>query len=217
MNTERKRLIRPVVILKVKKFLAEVATKIQKKEYFSVDKLARDNSLSGTTGSAMLKLGIIVHTDDEKRGHYQLGEGVDLTTDATAIQIIEYCRVAKFKQEGASTIKNAQITNGNRPPVNESYSDDAIDLLRRKGRKEPELAQILETVLNRVLKPEISIFDGANEDHQNRVLLASGIAPAIYSLCSGFSNKNDIEELNEKVVFATCDLLDKLKDFKTYL
>ena len=217
---ERKRLIRPITVEKVKQFLKEVVRKVNAEETFSLDKVCREHSISGSNSTAIIRLGWLLETDVKFRFYFN-PQSPFLCDDKHAKMLIE-----EVRSHTGKVASGESISKTNRSVVTtESKSKDEADInLPKKTLISPEIASVLNKIENAMnviaQKDQVDLFGGIKDVHSERVHVASSIASAVFggSNAEHFARMSEgaIQEINEKIIFATSDLMDKILNFKAF-
>lgn len=213
---ERKRLIRPVTVLKYKQYMTEVFKKVLAGETFSVDKLARKHLLSGSVGTALIKYGWIIQTDVKFQFRLSSGIQIDIpVSDMDAKKLIEQVRLMNDKGKNEQGTMNAEITTSGSHEVKVNIKDDDLSGIKLKQREGAEIGSMLKKALQQSNNIP-SLFDESRKEREELVQIASSIAGGIFGDLgldiSSFHKISDerIQELNERIVFAATDLHKKL-------
>lgn len=216
---ERQKLIKPITILKYKKFIDDVQNKIHAGGDFSMDRLCGVHSLTKSAGKAMADLGMIARNDE---GKYIFTDYVFHLDKSEAIQVIEKLRVSMTKKRsvfiqstGTPSIK-LQTGSSN----NKQHSPEEDINLNRKSLKTPEIAIVLEKIFSKMNDGKQSdIFNGIDNLHNERIHVASAISAGVWGslgLGQDFPRMSEeaIREVNAKIVFTASDLMDQVLNFK---
>lgn len=210
---ERKHLIRPVTIEKVKVFMKAVSAKIQRNETFSLDVLARSHSISGSTGTAMIRNNWIKLTDVKHQ--YDFNEDPYLVNDTNAKLLIEQVRLQNYKK---SNDNQKPFPSGGISPRNHIVSENQEEteemvVFKQKSLKTSDFAPILEKIFSKINEgKQGGLFDEVNNIRNERINVASFISSGVWSgAYFRDMSEQSIQEVNRMVVFATDDLLDQLK------
>jgi len=106
-------------------------------------------------------------------------------------------------------------------PQQQSINIPTDDIqFKSKSLKSPEIEPILEKIFIKINEGKQSdIFDGISNVHNERVHVASAIASGIWGtlgLGHDFPRMSNeaIQEINEKIMFTTGDLMEKILNFK---
>lgn len=225
LNTEmmqRKKLIKPITIVKVQKFLKQVRNLTEAGGDFSIDKLTREHSLGSTTGKAMVELGMIARNEE---GTYIIGEKDFGTDKYEAVQLIEKVRVMNIERmENKSFIKHSgeahsiKLETGRGDNKEPSGEEDIH--LNRKALKTPEIALILDKIFSKMNEGKQSdIFNGIDNLHNERIHVASAISAGVWGsigIGQDFPRMSEeaIREINAKIVFTASDLMDQTLNYK---
>lgn len=220
MANERKKLIRPITVEKVKQFLKDVVSNVNNKNTFSLDKLAREHSISGSNSTAIIRLGWLLETDVKFQFQFN-PQSPFLCDDKHAKILIEEVRSRTMNVASGEIIAKS---NGNKATGENKSKDDNDINLPKKTLISPEIASVLnkmETALNVIAqKDQMDLFGGIKNTHNERVHVASSIASAVFggSNAEHFARMDEgaIQEINEKIIFATSDLMDKILNFKSF-
>lgn len=219
---ERKKLIRPVTILKVKKYMNDVFSRIHDGETLSLDKLAREHQISGSTATALIRNGWIEQTDVKfqykipKEGKVRFDNfDYPFVVDMDAKLLIEQVRLMNDSSRSKTTFASGGVlpanTNPDGPYLKNLSEDEPIIHLKQKSVKTPDLASLLKSM------EQPNLFSEAEKKRQEVLQVASSIATGVYgSVNAGFSRMSEgaIQEINEKILFSASDLLSKVNNFK---
>jgi len=219
---ERKKLIKPITIVKVQKFLKEVQNLIERGGSFSIDKLTREHSLGSSTGKAMVELGMISRSEE---GAYILGDTMFSSDKHDATKVIEKVRVMNIQmRENKSFITHSggtpsiKLETGSRDNKDTSPEEDIN--LNRKSLKTPEIAFVLEKIFSKMNEGKQSdLFDGISNVHNERIHVASAISSGVWGslgLGQDFPRMSEehIRDINAKIAFTADDLMDQILNFK---
>lgn len=192
-----------------------VSARIQRGETFSLDVLAREHSISGSTGTAMIRNNWIQLTDVKHQ--YAFHEDPYLVNDTNAKLLIEQVRLQNYKK---SNDNNKSFPSGGIAPRNSATNqdqeeDEEMVVFKQKSLKTPDFTSILEKIFSKINEgKQGGLFDEVNNIHNERLYVASAISSGVWaSHGSSFPRMTEeaIREINEKIVFTANDLLDQLK------
>lgn len=217
---ERKKLIRPITIEKVTQFLKEVVWRVNNRETFSLDKICREHSISGSNSTAIIRLGWLLETDVKFQFTFNPKSSF-LCDDKHAKILIEEVRSHSEKVARGESVDK---TNRNKPTAESKQKDEDNIKLLKKPLISPEIASVLnkiEGAMNVIAqKDQKDLMDGIEGVHKERVHIASSIASAVFggSNAEHFSRMSEdvIQEINGRIIFATSDLMDKILNFKDF-
>ena len=213
---ERQKLIKPVTILKVKDYLQELTKHIQQQTPISLDVLARTHSLSGSVGTALIRMKLIKPSGLIK-GYWLFDKGCSVS-DATAIEIMENIRVHNLKLKSG---KQPDVPGANYPvnnDANKARSDfnnkanESISL-HKKDPQMSEIAGLLKKVLSNVqTQNQLGIFDGTKSQRSEQLQVLCAIASSAYNTLGDNLSDHSVHYLNERIVSASLDLLTQFNE-----
>ena len=223
MGTERKRTLKPVTLLKVKKFIQSAIGLIDNEVEYSLVSLAREHGLDGKMGTSLLELGFI---EGGENGKYKFTDKNLSASREISVQLMENVRLYKIQKATNKILSEQNQISQSISPVkidlasikNDSNTkDDTLDEINLKSLKKPEIQSMLERALNSVQQSKQSdIFDGINNTYKERFELAKSIASGVYSKFATieFEPDHHIESINNRIIFAAADLHEKLISYK---
>lgn len=195
-------------VLKMEVYLSAVWTKIKQGEKFSLDELARKNRLSGTTATLLKKEGIVEKVGKSREGIW-IWPG-RMPDEELALQLLDAINVynGSFKNSPPRIAPDIQEIELTSPASNDI--DRAIESL-----KTPLNERLLSRAFRGSTPEQMDLFSGARSLLEEKLFISGSIASALYST---FSNPTEfvkqspenIEDLNDAIVRASNDLLNKL-------
>lgn len=210
MANNRKRLIRPVTIAKVINYLNAVKAKTDEHVSFSLDQLAREYRISGSNGTALVRLNLL-KSDGEL---WQLTEFFN-NDETTAKMVIE--EVRQYDSKYHRTIEAHPTANkGTRE---DNTSDDPLTRKLNEGVQSANLTTMLAKALKQAMpKPENLLFSDPHNDFNDLVVIASAMVGGLYANL-GFTGTqiqsshapSVLQSINDAIVISAKDLLSKLK------
>lgn len=224
MSNERRKTIKPVTILKVKKYIESVVVLIDNKIQFSLTTSAREHNLSGSLAKALFELNYVKL--DEK-DNLEYGEKKLSSDRETAVKLMEHSRLYKIEMAKKKILSESDNLSGGVLPINitipehqlkEKAKDEHTPDLKFGSLTEPKIQSMMERALQNVqVHKQTDIFDDIKNTYQERFELAKAIASGVYANTSEFFtawNDNQISEINSHIVFSANDLLEKIISFK---
>lgn len=218
-NTERKRLIKPVTLLKVKAYLQDIQKHISERNAISLDLVAREHSLSGSIGTAMIRMKMIKPSGLIK-GLYDIDDWPEsIDSELWAITIMENIRVhnLKLKDKSSPVFESGGIyPNGdtlNRHRINSESNPEERIILTKKDPHVSELSGLLKKALSGVQQQnQLGIFDGTKAAREEQLKILCAIATSTYNSIGDNLSDHSVQCLNERIVSASANLLKQFNE-----
>lgn len=213
MHELRQKAPKASAVLKMEIYLSEVYTKIKRGDKFSLDQLARDNQLSGTSATLLKREGIVQKVGKGREGLWSWSGR--MPDEDLALQVVDAINVysGSFKKSRLNKANIAQDQRGDAPGCNDI--DQAIASLR---------APINERLISRAFRgstsEQMDLFSGARLLREEQIFILGSVTSAVYSTFQNpfefvKQSADNIQDINEAIVRISIDLLNKLNSQKT--